>query len=90
MGILSTGVAARALEAMVTLAMLVTMLQIPIKGLAVAGRLAFWVFVGVLVTTPLTLMEPAAHPALRASTALGALAHLVLTAHLALTATQLA
>ncbi len=64
MGVLRP-VAARALTAMVTLAMLVTMLRILIEGLAVAVRLAVWVFVGALITL-LTLMEPAAHPALRA------------------------
>ena len=61
-------VAARALPAMVTLAMLVTMLLIPIKGLALAVRLAQLEFVGALLTL-LTQMEPPAQPAPPAPTA---------------------
>ena len=60
-------VAANALAAMATLAMLDTMLKIPIKGHAVAVRLVVWEFAGARLTL-LILMEQPAQPALREST----------------------
>ncbi len=58
MGVL-LAVAAHALPAIVTFAILDTMLQMPIKGLVVAVRLAGWEFAGALLTL-LTQMGPAA------------------------------
>jgi len=62
-------VAARALPAMVTFAMLATTLRIPMRGLAVAERHAPWEFAGAFLTL-LTLMGPAVPRALQASTLL--------------------